>query len=201
VRNAGRAADVKQVSFKMGDALESDRSKAKASSVASKDKRSSDTTALQKEHDLTHAILSRLRDTPNQSLHTLQSDVAHLTTKLEPMLERVEQAQRNIELARATNLGSLSNLDGPIGMLSKMGGRYIYYHADDLTEMLLEDILKDTVIELQMIEHKMRDSVVADEGQQLAQNLLQHIVDYQNEESLVQMRIQSEKIDHSKLKR
>lgn len=149
---------------------------------------------------MTHAVLSRLRNAPNQNLHTLQSDVAHLTTKLEPLLERVEQAQRNIELARATNLGSLSNQDGPIGMLSKMGGRYIYYHADELTDMLLEDILKDTVIELQMIEHKMRDAVAADEGHQLASNLLQHIVDYQNEESLVQMRIQSQKVDHSKLR-
>lgn len=148
--------------------LDSDRPKSKQSTLVSKDKSQSDLAALQKEQDLTHAVLSRLRDAPNQSLHTLQSDVAHLTTKLEPMLERVEQAQRNIELARATNLGSLSNLDGPIGMLSKMGGRYIYYHADDLTDMLLEDILKDTVIELQMIEHKMRDSVTADEGHQLA---------------------------------
>ena len=33
-------------------------------------------------------------------------------------------------------------------MLSKMGGRMMHYYADDLTEMLLDDILYDTVKEL-----------------------------------------------------
>lgn len=37
-------------------------------------------------------------------------------------------------------------------MLSKMGGRLIHYYADDLTEMLLDDILLDTVMELQVVE-------------------------------------------------
>lgn len=85
-------------------------------------------------------------------------------------------------------------------MLSKMGGRYIHYHSDDLTDMLLDDILKETVMELQDIEQKMKTSVVAGESKQLAQNLLQHITDYQNEESVVQMRIESQTIDHQKIK-
>ena len=33
-------------------------------------------------------------------------------------------------------------------MMSKMGGRLIHFYADDLTEMLLDDMLLDTVIEL-----------------------------------------------------
>tara|TARA_B110000285_G_C14889165_1_gene497699 strand:- start:393 stop:506 length:114 start_codon:yes stop_codon:yes gene_type:complete len=37
-------------------------------------------------------------------------------------------------------------------MISKMGGRLIHYYADDLTDLLLEDVLMDTVMELQVIE-------------------------------------------------
>ena len=33
----------------------------------------------------------------------------------------------------------------------------MYYYADDLTELLIDDILKDTVIELQEIENKERN--------------------------------------------
>lgn len=78
------------------------------------------------------------------------------------MLERVEQAQRNIELAKASyqygdEPGLLSQGHGPIATVSKMGGRMMYYYADDLTELLIDDILKDTVIELQEIENKERN--------------------------------------------
>ena len=37
---------------------------------------------------------------------------------------------------------------GPLGMLSKMGGRLINFYSDDLTELLLDDFLKDTALEL-----------------------------------------------------
>jgi hypothetical protein len=39
-------------------------------------------------------------------------------------------------------------------MLSKMGGRMMHYYSDDLAEMLLEDILADTVLEMQIVEQK-----------------------------------------------
>lgn len=39
-------------------------------------------------------------------------------------------------------------------MLSKMGGRMMHYYSDDLAEMLLEDILADTALELQLVEQK-----------------------------------------------
>jgi hypothetical protein len=45
-----------------------------------------------------------------------------------------------------------------------MGGKLVHYHADDLTEMLLDDILFDTVIELQMIEQKERKTHTINEG-------------------------------------
>lgn len=113
----------------------------------------------------------------------------NLSSKLEPMLERVENAQKNIEMARATNLGSLSQTQtGGIGMLSKMGGRMMHFYSDDLAEMLLDDILVDTVQELQVVEHKQRQSHAASESRHLAENLMKHIVDYQSEENLVHTR-------------
>lgn len=74
--------------------------------------------------------------------------------KLEPMLAKVEQAQRNIEIARATHGGNLSSDPGSIGMLSKMGGRMMHYYADDLAEMMLDDMLSDVAMDLQEIEYK-----------------------------------------------
>ena len=37
-------------------------------------------------------------------------------------------------------------------MLSKMGGRLISFYADELADMLIDDYLKETAIELQNIE-------------------------------------------------
>jgi hypothetical protein len=101
---------------------------------------------------------------PNQHLSSLHSQVESLSMKLEPMLEKVEQAQRNIDIARATHGGQLSSDPGKIGMLAKMGGRMMHYYADDLAEMLLEDMLGDVAIDLQQIEHKQRDKHVVHES-------------------------------------
>jgi hypothetical protein len=35
-----------------------------------------------------------------------------------------------------------------MGMLSKMGGRLVAFYADDLAEMILEDYLMETVLDL-----------------------------------------------------
>ena len=49
---------------------------------------------------------------------------------------------------------------GPMGMLAKMGGRLINFYADDLAEMLLNDFLCETVLDLQAIEGKQADKIV-----------------------------------------
>jgi len=102
------------------------------------------------------------------------------------MLDRVEQAQKNIEIARATHGGNLSGVEQTgIGMISRMGGRMIHYYSDDLTDLLLDDILADTVRELQANEQKARTQVKTTESKELAENLLMHIAEYQNEEHVV----------------
>jgi hypothetical protein len=39
-------------------------------------------------------------------------------------------------------------MGGPIGMLSKMGGRLITFYADDLAELMLNDFLIEVALEL-----------------------------------------------------
>lgn len=64
----------------------------------------------------------------------------------------------------------------------------MHYYSDDLTEMLLDDILADTVKEMNKVEGQMRTKEVVDESKGMAANILKHIVDYQSEEHLVQTR-------------
>jgi hypothetical protein len=46
-------------------------------------------------------------------------------------------------------------------MLSKMGGRYVAYYADDLASMLIEDLLKETAEDFNKIEQKSRKERVS----------------------------------------
>lgn len=49
-------------------------------------------------------------------------------------------------------------------MISKMGGKMMYFYADDLTNLLLDDILAEIVFDLQDIENKERDGQTAHES-------------------------------------
>lgn len=72
--------------------------------------------------------------------------MALLNRKVEPLLKRVEEAANHIKIAG----GSVKQrqLPGALGMLSKMGGRMINFYADDISELLLDDFLVETAIEL-----------------------------------------------------
>lgn len=110
-----------------------------------------------------------------------------LSRKVEPLLKRVEQAAKSILSVGSSNT-SISKIPGPMSMLSKMGGRLISFYADDLTELLLNDFLIDTATELQKIEASERKDYSGQEARHLADTLLKTLVDYQGEESLIEMR-------------
>lgn len=61
-------------------------------------------------------------------------------------MKRVEEAARNIKIASFSN--PINSKSGTLGMLSKMGGRLINFYSDDISELLLDDFLYETVIEL-----------------------------------------------------
>eukprot|EP00343_Euplotes_focardii_P006165 CAMPEP_0205809842 /NCGR_PEP_ID=MMETSP0205-20121125/14067_1 /ASSEMBLY_ACC=CAM_ASM_000278 /TAXON_ID=36767 /ORGANISM="Euplotes focardii, Strain TN1" /LENGTH=252 /DNA_ID=CAMNT_0053087467 /DNA_START=290 /DNA_END=1046 /DNA_ORIENTATION=- len=68
-----------------------------------------------------------------------------------------------------------------IGMVSKIAGRYISFYSDDLAELLLDDILEDTAIEMQNIEKQVKRSYMNDEQQILAQDIMNMMIDFDNE--------------------
>ena len=68
-----------------------------------------------------------------------------MNRKVEPLLKRVEEAARNVRVASENNGPTRK---GPLSMLSKMGGRLISFYADDLSNLLLDDFLTETALEL-----------------------------------------------------
>ena len=101
---------------------------------------------MEEEHNITSQVLGKLRDNPNCELYKLNNEVSLLGRKIEPLLRRVEQATDTIKLAGHHK--SLSQVPGGVSVLSKMGGRLISFYADDLAELLFEDFLHETVIDL-----------------------------------------------------
>ena len=91
-------------------------------------------------------MVKKLRDHPNEHLNELQSEVVALNRKVEPLLRRVEEAARNIQVASDPEMRGVAT--GPIGMLQRMGGRMINFYADDITELFLNDFLYETAMEL-----------------------------------------------------
>ena len=65
-------------------------------------------------------------------------------------MQRVERSANTVKSASVGH--GLGSTPGPLGMLAKMGGRFISFYAEDLSEMLFEDFLHETVLELQRIE-------------------------------------------------
>jgi hypothetical protein len=137
-----------------------------------------------REEEVQLEVGRRLRDNPNRSIHDLQSEVGELNRKVEPLLKRIEEAAGRV--GTATEGGPFKK--GPVGMLSKMGGRMISFYADDLTDMLLSDFLVETALELQRMEDKELKNYVGNEAKVYAESLLKNIVDYQSEEAEIQLK-------------
>ena len=72
--------------------------------------------------------------------------------------------------------------------MARMGGKLINYYSQDLTQLLLDDILKEVAIDLQNCEKKQKRRKEANQGQKLAQDLLGHLVDYQNSNYALQQK-------------
>ena len=79
-------------------------------------------------------------------------------------------------------------------MMARMGGKLIHFYQDELTELLLEDFLQEIVKDLQVIEQKERKKIVINQSKDLAENLLKHIVDFQSEQQLIEMKWKNNEI-------
>lgn len=69
-----------------------------------------------------------------------------------------------------------------------MGGKLIHFYQEDLTNMLLEDILTETAVDMQQIAEKERDKQVVDKTRQIAEKALSSLLDFQNEAAAIEKR-------------
>ena len=147
---------------------------------------------------------SKTMSTPH--LAEMSSHVQALQKKLEPMLARVEQATKNAEMARKTHdmansyVGGkphlktlLSEQGGKLGQIARMGGKLIHFYQEDLTNLLLEDILTETAIDMQQIAEQERDKQVVDKTQEMAQDLMATLLDFENEAAAIATRWNADK--------
>ena len=84
-----------------------------------------------------------------------------------------------------------------IGMVSKIAGWYISFYADDLTEMLLDDMLYDTALELNDIEDKCNKVYVGEETKKLAEDALCMLTAFQNEAHMVSSKWEADPVMNS----
>ena len=73
-------------------------------------------------------------------------------------------------------------------MLSRMAGRLITFYADDLASLIMEDILSETVADLQKIETLTRRQYAEKETEKVVNDILELLTEYQAEEQKIDMR-------------
>ena len=145
--------------------------------------------------------MTTLDGKPNAHLAEMHATVTALQNKMEPLLQRVEQAQVNAMMARKTHetlesfagtkpslRGLLSQQEGKVGVMARMGGRLINFYSEDLTNMLLDDILVEVVRDLQHIESLEKNKQTVHQTKELAHNLLKEVMNYETEAQAVEMR-------------
>ena len=69
-----------------------------------------------------------------------------------------------------------------------MAGRLITFYADDLAGLLFEDILTETVVDLQKIESQAQKQYAENETESAMKDILGVLAEYQAEEQEVNMR-------------
>jgi hypothetical protein len=87
----------------------------------------------------------------NRALFQASCNVTDLSDRMQPLLETITNAVHRLD---ASSKYGASNV---VGLVSKVSARYIAYYSDTLTDMLLSDLLEDTVHELQYIEQREVD--------------------------------------------
>lgn len=95
-------------------------------------------------------------------------------------MDQVDQQINNVGFTQR-----LKDQANAVGMVSKIAGRYISFYSDDLTEMLLDDILEDTVHEMQHIENQTKRTYMNDQQQMFAQEIMEMMIDYENETAVI----------------
>jgi hypothetical protein len=135
---------------------------------------------IEKEQELTIEVLGKFRQNPNMEMHKVQKDLERINQRLDPIMNQVDQQLTNVGFTQR-----LKDQANSIGMISKIAGRYISFYSDDLAELLLDDILEETVYEMQNIENQTKKTYLNNQQQVMAQEMMNMLIDYQNDEEVV----------------
>lgn len=95
---------------------------------------------LELEKDIAIDILSKFKQNPNLEMHKVQKELERVNQRLNPIMEQIDQQITNVGFTKR-----LKDQANAIGMISKIAGRYISFYSDDLADMLIDDILEETV--------------------------------------------------------
>lgn len=95
---------------------------------------------LELEKEVAIDILSKFKQNPNLEMHKVQRELERINHRLDPIMEQVDQQITNAGFTKR-----LKDQTNAIGMISKIAGRYISFYSDDLADMLIDDILEETV--------------------------------------------------------
>jgi hypothetical protein len=131
---------------------------------------------LEKEQELAIEVLSRFHQNPNLEMHKLQRELERVGQKLDPVMEMVDQRLGDVGI-----VPRLKDQANTLGMISRIAGRYVSFYSDELAEMLLDDMLEDTVYEMQHIENQTKKTYLNEQQQIIAQEMMSMLVDFDNE--------------------
>ena len=135
---------------------------------------------LDMEKDMAIEILGKFKQNPNFEMHKVQMDLERINQKLDPIMDKVDQQLHNVGITKR-----FKDQANAVGLVSKIAGRYISFYSDELAEMLLDDILEDTVFEMQKIEQQVEKTYVNDQQQLMAQEIMNMLIDYENDAATV----------------
>eukprot|EP00357_Protocruzia_adherens_P001541 CAMPEP_0115001112 /NCGR_PEP_ID=MMETSP0216-20121206/17169_1 /TAXON_ID=223996 /ORGANISM="Protocruzia adherens, Strain Boccale" /LENGTH=903 /DNA_ID=CAMNT_0002366359 /DNA_START=371 /DNA_END=3082 /DNA_ORIENTATION=+ len=111
----------------------------------------------------------------NQELRRLEDNLDTIQDKIAPVQDKLKKALDKLQRAR-----NYRNQDLIVDLVAKVSAQSIAYHSDDLVDLLVDDLLQDTVKELQHIEahQNLKEEKIG--KLQIAGDLLDEIDGFQN---------------------
>lgn len=127
--------------------------------------------------------LSNLPYAENKETKALANTLSRVKEDMEPVMQQMGQSIEEIErIERVRNKGSV------VEMISNMGARYIVAHAEQLTELIADDLMEELAIEMNEIEKEQREKFLSTDQQELALELLGQANELEEEQARIRNR-------------
>jgi len=127
--------------------------------------------------------LDRLTNMPAVEIKEISDEINVLENKMKPAIEKVDQTIKDIErIERIKSKGTL------LGMVSNISARYIVTYSDQLTELIVDDLMEEFACEMNEIEEQQKKNIFSLEQQELALELLEQANDLEQEQENIKNR-------------